>query len=150
MAEKNKVSPISSNGTISPNGKIKPSQFEDFWKIYPNHAGKGSAKTKWKAICNWKGEECPTWKQIKSAILKQKKSDQWQDEKYIAHPSTWLNQQRWLDDPVAMKGSRIETDKKQSKTTIGSYNWAPIPENKYAQAIAKRDSEEKQNNKGER
>ena len=45
----------------------------------------------------------PTWKEIKRALLLQRKSERWQDKQFIPHASTWLNQTRWLDDPEEMK-----------------------------------------------
>ena len=35
---------------------------------------------------------------ILGAIEQQKQSDQWKDEKFIPHPSKWLNQGRWDDE----------------------------------------------------
>jgi hypothetical protein len=93
----------SSSDSASPNGKIISSQFEDFWKLYPRHVDKGKAKSTWEKVCRWNNGKRPTWKEIKSAIIKQKKSERWQDIKFIPHPTTWLNQQRWLDDPNEMK-----------------------------------------------
>ena len=83
--------------------KITPSMFDTFWKIYPRKVDKGKAKTKWEMICQKPSKERPSWKQISGAIREQKKSDRWQNKKYIPHPTTWLNQQRWLDDPAEMK-----------------------------------------------
>ena len=87
-----KISPI--------NKKITPSKFDKFWELYPSNANKGQAKTKWNALCASK--ECPTWKEIKKAVLLQKKSEKWKAG-FVPHPTTWINQRRWLDDPKEMK-----------------------------------------------
>jgi hypothetical protein len=92
--------------------KIILSQFEDFWKLYPRHVDKGKAKTLWEYICRWNNHEKPTWREIKTAVINQKKSERWQDTKFIPLPTTWLNQQRWLDDPNEMK---IFPDKQTTK-----------------------------------
>ena len=99
------------------NKKIIPFQFENFWKLWPSskRVDKGKAKTKWEQLCNPKNNKRPTWRQIKSALIKQKKAERWQDPTYIPHPTTWLNQQRWLDDPEQMK-SFHKTEKKSFKT----------------------------------
>lgn len=82
---------------------IKTSQFDEFWKLYPRKVDKGKAKTIWKRICSKKDKsDIPTWKEIKRAIKKQNKSERWQTKEFIPHPSTWLNQSRWLDDPKQM------------------------------------------------
>jgi len=100
---KNKKTNSSSDSAES-NGKITPSQFEDFWKLYPRCLNKGKAKTKWEQVCNWSNNKRPTWDEIESALKQQRKTKQWSDPNYIPHPATWLNQQRWLDDPKEMGG----------------------------------------------
>lgn len=74
--------------------------FALFWSAYPRKVAKGAAETSWKKI---KPDES-LFKTIMDAVEKQKKGDQWtrEDGKYIPHPTTWLNQKRWLDD-VDMK-----------------------------------------------
>ncbi|MDD5511468.1 MAG: hypothetical protein PHI12_11770 [Dehalococcoidales bacterium] len=84
--------------------KITVSMFEQFWSIYPNKTDKGKAKTKWQQICTRKTDRdsIPLWSQIEKAINEQKKTDRWSKHGYIPLPTTWLNQQRWLDDPAMM------------------------------------------------
>ena len=65
--------------------------FEEFWQCYP----KGYARECFKKIS-------PTRELVNNmieAIKDQKRSDMWKRDKgqYIPNPSTWLNQQRWLD-----------------------------------------------------
>ena len=94
------------------NGQITSSQFEKFWKLYPRKVDKGKALTRWNSICSKPPRERPTWTQLKKAILKQKKSERWQDEQQTPHAATWLNQSRWLDDAAEMKlFKREETPK---------------------------------------
>ncbi len=84
---------------------ITPALFDKFWSLYPSErrVDKGKAKTAWDKLCNKPASARPTWKQIALAIFAQRKSERWQDARYIPHPTTWLNQQRWLDDPAKMK-----------------------------------------------
>ena len=103
IKENKKDKETSSYETASKNGQITPSQFEKFWTLYPKKAAKGAALSKWNTICNKPTKDRPTWVQIKKAVFNQKKSEQWQDAKYIPHATTWLNQNRWLDDPEEMK-----------------------------------------------
>ncbi len=91
---------------------ITPGQFEDFWNAYPRHVDMGKTLTVWNRICQRKDNR-PTWREIKKAILQQKKSERWQDKKFIPHPTTWLNQSRWLDDPKEM------TVRKDNKSRMG-------------------------------
>ena len=98
--------------------KITPDLFESFWELYPNKAGKGAAITKWRTICSRKNYEPPIWNQIRHAIRNQKRSEQWQDPKYIPHASTWLNQFRWLDDPTLLKARQREYQYNKPDTKI--------------------------------
>jgi hypothetical protein len=98
---RNNSSLVQQKKSIS-NGHIIPSQFEEFWRIYPRKASKGKALTTWNTLCNKSNKERPKWRDIKRAIYEQKKTERWQNQKYIPHPTTWLNQSRWLDDPAEM------------------------------------------------
>lgn len=74
--------------------------FEKFWNAYPKKANKREAETAWNKA------KLPDIDFILTAIENQKKSDQWQDPKYIPYPSSWLNKERWNDDlPVGGKGN---------------------------------------------
>lgn len=103
----NIIPPEEAEEAILPNGFITKSQFDKFWKVYPRKVDKGKALTAWNRICT-KKDDRPTWRQIKGSILQQIKSARWQDPKFIPHPTTWLNQSRWLDDAEEMKSYRRE------------------------------------------
>ena len=67
--------------------------FESFWADYPNKIGKQAA---WIA---WQKQKAPII-DCMVALAWQRKTQQWTNEggKYIPHPTTWLNQRRWLDE----------------------------------------------------
>lgn len=69
--------------------------FEDWWKHYPRKVGKGQARRAWKAAL--KKTDIATLT-VTLALYKQMIAGK--DETYIAHPATWLNGERWLDQPV--------------------------------------------------
>lgn len=73
--------------------------FDEFWKSYPRKESKPKARTAFEKI---KPDEELLRKMLDS-IERWKKTDQWQEDggRYIPHPSTWLNQQRWEDEPMA-------------------------------------------------
>lgn len=70
------------------------SAFDSFWQAYPKKVGKPSATRAWKKVK--KGEI----EQIMQGLGRWKLSDQWQDAQYIPHPSTFLNDRRWQDEPA--------------------------------------------------
>jgi len=99
----NKLFTIKKNNKIHSLAKIKVSQFDLFWHIYPNKKAKGAAKKAWERLCG--KADAPTWQTIQRALKAQKQSERWRegDPKYIKHPATWLNNYGWLDDPEDMK-----------------------------------------------
>ena len=71
---------------------IKPlSDFDMFWIAYPKKVGKEAARKAW-AKAN------PELALVLNALEWQKVSPQWFKTQYIPHPSTWINQHRWLDE----------------------------------------------------
>lgn len=84
-------------GTGAQAGSGTDERFEAFWKIYPKKQGKGAAVKAWKKI--------RPDRQLFETILKSvqdnvNRNQQWKRDngQYIPNPSTWLNQQRWLDE----------------------------------------------------
>ena len=63
--------------------------FDDFWKAYPRKVAKGSAVKAWRtAIKKANVEE----------IIRATEKYKWPDDpKFIPHPATWLNAERWAD-----------------------------------------------------
>lgn len=73
------------------------SEFEQFWNVYPKKIGKRAALQAWR-----KAKDKPPLVDIMQVIDKAKQSEQWTKEngQFIPHPSTWLNQGRWMDEPI--------------------------------------------------
>ena len=81
--------------------KEKTSSFDEFWESFPRKAGKQDAQKSFERA-------------LKSATLeeiligaKKYAQDPNREAEFTAHPSTWLNQGRWSDDPMPVRGSRI-------------------------------------------
>lgn len=74
----------------------KDNLFEIFWKRYPKKIAKPIARKAWDKVELNKDN----YMAILAGLEKHKQSEQWAREggKYIPHASTWLNQERWLDD----------------------------------------------------
>jgi len=69
-----------------------PRAFLAFWDAYPKKVGKGAALKAWR-----KGK--PDLEAIRVALAWQRDSAQWQAWRYIPYPATYLNQERWKDEP---------------------------------------------------
>lgn len=83
------------------------SLFEDFWKQYPRKIAKGNAQRSWEKIPSMSPE---LQQQIIASVEAHKETSQWREGggKFIPHPATFLNQQRWLDE-IAVES--YQTDK---------------------------------------
>jgi hypothetical protein len=80
--------------------------FDIFWQNYPKKVGKGEALKKWKKI---KPSGVLLSKML-FTLAWQVKSDQWKKDKgqFIPNPATWLNQERWNDEPIKTGGKTLE------------------------------------------
>lgn len=93
-----------------PRGTRALNGFDQFWEAYPKKVGKGAARKTWARIL-------PTpelLQEILNSLGEQKYSDTWVRDagRYIPHPTTWLNQERWADEittgPKSMTVEEIE------------------------------------------
>lgn len=74
--------------------------FDEFWTVYPRRVGKADAIKAWKKL---KPDRLLLDTMI-AAINKQQKTEQWQTEKFIPYPASWLNGRRWEDEIPNQKG----------------------------------------------
>lgn len=74
----------------------KELSFVTFWNEYPKKVGKAQAEKTFKKIV----KDEPTLNAILLDLRKRKNYEQWTKDKgkYIPNPSTYLNQERWLDE----------------------------------------------------
>jgi hypothetical protein len=79
-----------------PMGALGSAGFDPFWSAYPRKTGKGAARKAWpKALAKVGGPDPPGL--LLSALERVKRT--WTDSKFIPHASTWLNEERWEDEP---------------------------------------------------
>ena len=68
---------------------LPDADFDEFYRLYPRKVGKGQARRAWTTAIK---------KADPADIIAALKSYWFSDEKtFIAHPATWLNGERWLD-----------------------------------------------------
>jgi len=96
------------------NKETYTSDFETFWKAYPEKKGKKPSWEKWQKINNSR----PSLEILLNAIKNQKQSDNWK-KGFIPNPLTWLNQARWEDEITEGKGNEDLLDRliRESKET---------------------------------
>ncbi len=77
--------------------------FDEFWTAYPKKQAKGAAKAAWaKAVkLHDQNGQPPLLTRCLVALASQTHSNDWTKEagKYVPLPATWLNQERWTDEP---------------------------------------------------
>ena len=81
-------------------------RFDDFWRLYPRKVGKGQAQKAWKAAIK---ADDPA--QILAGLRAQLPSLAMQrrtDGDYRPYPATWLNGERWADEPTANTGTLVD------------------------------------------
>lgn len=112
--------------------------FDSFWKVYPRKISKAAARKAWLA----KNGSKPPIDEIIAAVEKQSESEQWRNAKFIPHPATWLNGERWSDEPepanrltpaapatqreswqIEQDIKRLETEKRRLNDSETSFNW---------------------------
>jgi len=74
------------------------SEFNLFWAIYPRKEAKGAARTAFMKACKKVSVETI----IEGA--KRFANDPNRQPEFTAHASTWLNQERWADNPLPQRG----------------------------------------------
>ncbi len=73
-----------------------PSDFDLFWSAYPRKVDKKKARAAFAKV------RAPV-SQLLAALEAQKKTEQWVKDggRFVPHPTTWLNGERWEDDVTA-------------------------------------------------
>jgi len=69
-------------------------QFETFWLAYPRRIAKGGAKKAWATALSKSSPEIITAAASAYAATNP-------DPQFVPHPATWLNTERWMDEPPA-------------------------------------------------
>lgn len=73
-------------------------RFTEFWDTVPRKVGKGAARRAWaKAV----KEADP---QVIIEGMRRYRDDPNREDEFTAHPSSWLNAERWDDDPLPARG----------------------------------------------
>ena len=93
--------PVINPPTPRKRGKpAEPAGFDEFWEAYPRKVAKGAALKAWAKAA----PDEPLKAQILGAIGRARDGPDWRKDggAFIPHPATWLNAQRWLDEPVKL------------------------------------------------
>lgn len=105
----NNPQPSSEAKASSDDAGAKVEPFDRFWAAYPSKIGKGLARTAYDAASKKarKAGATDPHAVMLTGLAKAVASARWKDPTYtIPNPATWLNQERWDDEPcpVIAKG----------------------------------------------
>ena len=113
--EKTPPSPPSKSAPSEPLNKAadkSAESFENFWNTYPRRVSKGHARRAWVGAI--KKTEPET---IAAAAAKYAATMKGTEQKFIPHPATWLNGERWADQAVTAAPPRsLPTEVEQPPT----------------------------------
>jgi hypothetical protein len=77
-----------------------PSSYrEDFWQKYPHKVGKAAAFKSLERI--WHSKARPEFAELMAALERYVNKT---DDRHWCNPATWLNQERWSDQPALFNG----------------------------------------------
>ena len=71
-----------------------PDRFDEFWQRYPRKIGKGAAHKAYAKATRKAGHD-----DLMFGLSQQLPAMQAQEQRYIPHAATWLNAERWNDEP---------------------------------------------------
>lgn len=92
--------------------------FHDFWDSYPRKQGKGAARTAWtKAIAK---ADAATIIAAAAAY----RDDPNREDGFTAHAATWLNQERWDDEPLPSRTDTLSSRERRLKQHLTDDPWA--------------------------
>jgi uncharacterized protein YdaU (DUF1376 family) len=82
--------------------------FKAFWSLYPRREKKPQAFAAWQEI----GPNDALQAEIASALAWQVNQPKWHEDggQYIPHPTTWLNNRRWEDEPFILPSNGYVPD----------------------------------------
>ncbi|CAB4195614.1 Protein of unknown function DUF1376 [uncultured Caudovirales phage] len=83
--------------------------FDTFWAAYPKKVAKPEAKKAW---TNLKPDQ-ELIARILTALTETKRTPDWTREqgRFVPHPSTWINQQRWEDELSTAESGSFDWEK---------------------------------------
>lgn len=81
----------------------EPDRFDDFWNAYPRKVSKGQARKAWKPATKKASQDLIV---AASYAFAEWCRHEETEQRFIAHPATWLNGERWNDEPPVRQERR--------------------------------------------
>ena len=97
-----------------PASKPTPNQFDHFWEWYPRKVGKEAARKAWD-----KARTKTDQLTIIEGLERYRLDPNLPAKEFIPHPSTWLNEGRWDDEPLPARGGQMRPTGSQVRLQAG-------------------------------
>lgn len=81
---------------------IDDAAFDRFWTAFPRKVGKGAARSVFQRVLS---KDQVTADELTAGAERYAAATLGKDPEFIAHPKTWLNAERWTDEPVRGRDS---------------------------------------------
>jgi hypothetical protein len=89
--------------------------FNEFYRVYPRHVGKGAAMKAWaKAVKIASPEE------IIAGACRLANDPNLPEQQYVPHPATWLNRIGWEDEPCPCRKSTVTSVQERRRERNGA------------------------------
>jgi hypothetical protein len=88
---------------------LREGDFRDFWNAYPRKVAKPNSEKAYARALGF-----ATHEQIMAGLVLAR--EHWTDPKFIPHPATWLNGQRWTDEHEPVIAQANIANRSQSRT----------------------------------
>lgn len=96
-----------------------PADFEEFWTAFPRRVGKRIAHRAW-----LKAVERTSVEEVLAGAQRFATDPNLPEERFIPHPTTWLNRDGWLDTPMPTQ----ENAQKSVDDVLSEWGYADPPE----------------------
>ncbi|MCK2200205.1 helix-turn-helix domain-containing protein [Corynebacterium callunae] len=96
-----------------------PADFEEFWAAFPRRVGKRIAHRAW-----LKAVERTSVEEVLAGAQRFATDPNLPEERFIPHPTTWLNRDGWLDTPMPTQ----ENAQKSVDDVLSEWGYADPPE----------------------
>jgi hypothetical protein len=92
------IAAVKANPKPQPTSGHSSSDFEAWWQTYPRKVGRFAAEKSYE-----KARKRAQPEELLAGAEAYRRETQGREAQYICHPSTWLNQGRWLDETSSVK-----------------------------------------------
>lgn len=91
--------------------------FDEFWQLFPNRMGKGEARKAFE-----RAAQRATLEDVMAGVRRLAADPNLPPKQFIPRPATWLNQDRWEDDPYPARDAELKPWQKPAETP-GHRDW---------------------------